>query len=215
MRMALVIYQVLNAYNYLNKKSMNFYLLGILNLPTGIKPNPDDLISINEFNKTFFNLKSHHEFSVGSDILVGTALGTTFNLPTKVTKRVPKDSMDILPEESRKEELKAYYGQGYSLDLYSRYDLTDFLILNANLAYNFKNRDKYTGSKFSDYSLLSNNTDSKSFTIKMGLTFNTSKWFMQHRFSFPFMINYYYSDVLAGVNVIRQSRQEISILLFF
>lgn len=207
--------QILSAYNYLNKQPMNFYFLSTLNLPTGIEPNPDDLISLNEFNKLFFNLKSYHNFNVRPNLILGTALGTTINLPNKITKRVPKDSLDILPEEDRKEELTVYYGNGYSLDLYSQYDLMDFLTLEGNLSYNFKYKDRYKGRKFSDYSLLSNNTSAKSFTVKMGITFNTSKWFMKHKFSFPFMINYNYSDVLAGLNAIRQSRQEISILLFF
>ena len=209
--------QVLNIYNYFKTYSMNFYLLSVLNLPTGKDPNPNDLMSINIFDRTYIDLKSHHEFNLDTKIVVGTSLGVLLNLPDKVKKRVPQRTLDILPEQKNTETLKRKIGNGLSLGLYSRYNVTDFLTFDTNLSYGTKNMDYYSGEKFapSKYSLLSNNSNSKSFTVKLGLTFTTSNWFIKRNFSFPFMLNYTYSDVLAGVNVARQARQEASILLFF
>ena len=208
--------KIFSFYNYFNRSPWYFTLMTTINLPTGPKDDPDDLVDFPNFAQTGIELKTHHQFQVSNRFTLGSALSYYYIMPDRLVKRVPKDEDDILPEADRKEFLYRNLGDEISVETFGNFNAMNFLSFNVSLALFLKGSDYYLGDRLGyDYSLLSTNTKGQWVEGKVGVSFSSIPWFKAGKFPLPLMISYNYSDVLYGHNVHREVRHEASLLLFF
>ena len=208
--------QVFSFYNYFNKPPWNFTLMTTVNLPTGPKDDPDDLIDFPNFAQTGIELKTSHQFQVSNQLVLGSALSYYYIMPDRLVKRVPKDEDDLLPEEDRKEFLYRNLGDEISVETFGTFNAMDFLSFDVSLSLFLKGSDYYLGDRLGyDYSLLSNNTKGHWVEGGVGIRFSSIPWFQRGKFPLPLILSYNYSDILYGHNTHREVRHEASLLLFF
>ncbi len=208
--------QLLTFYEYYQTTYWNNYLQLMFNLPTGPQDDPDDLMDFPNFHQTGFRLKNHHDVRPYRRWTLGFAYSYFWKIQDTTVKRVPENEDDILPDEDRKESVTRDLGDIVTLDIYTKYGLTDFIYVNAGIEMAHKAKDEYSGSNPDwDYDLLERDTEANWIGGKVGLTFTTVDWYKSGRFKMPFMISYNYSDILDGKNVPKQVKHEGSLLLFF
>ena len=208
--------QIFSIYNYLNKYPWRFYLTTTLNLPTGPKDDPDSFIDFPEFAQTKILLKTHHEFQASNRLLLGSSLSYSWKMSDRLVKRVPKSTLDIIPEESRKEFLYRNLGDEVSIEAFGKFQATKFLSFDISASLSLAATDQYLGERPEyDYSILEDNTDKYWINGKLGIHFSSIPWFKSGRFPLPFIVSYNYSDILYGQNKPREVRHEASLLLFF
>ena len=61
----------------------SFTLITTINLPTGPKDDPDDLIDFPNFAQTGIELKTHHQFQISKRFSLGSALGYYYVMPDR------------------------------------------------------------------------------------------------------------------------------------
>ena len=208
--------QIFSFYNYFNRSPWDFTLMTTINLPTGPKDDPDNLIDFPNFAQTGIHLKTYHQYQISNQFSLGSALGYYYIMPDRLVKRVPKDENDLLPDENRKEFLYRNLGDEISVETYGIFNAMEFLSFDVSLALFLKGSDYYLGDRQGyDYSLLSDNTKGHWVEGKVSVNFSSIPWFQRGQFPFPFIFSYSYSDVLYGHNTHREVRHEASLLLFF
>ena len=208
--------QIFSFYNYFNRYPWSFTLMTTINLPTGPKDDPDDLIDFPNFSQTGIHLKTHHQYQISKQFSLGSALGYYYIMPDRLVKRVPRDEDDLLPDENRKEFLYRNLGDEISVETYGIFNAMEFLSFDFSLALFLTGSDYYLGDRQGyDYSLLSDNTKGHWVEGKVGVSFSSIPWFSRGRFPLPLILSYSYSDVFYGRNTHREVRHEASLLLFF
>ncbi len=209
--------QIFSIYNYFNRSPWNFYFMTTVNLPTGPKDDPDNLVDLPNFAQTGVLFKSLHQFQASRRLTLGGALSYNWKLPDMAIQRVPTHEDDILPDEDRKEFLFRNIGDILSLEAFSNFRINSFLSFDMALSLSFKNSDRYNGDRLDyNYSLLERETNSKAHWLngRLGVHLSSISWFQKGNFPLPFVLSYNHSDIFYGRNVRREVRHELSLLLF-
>ena len=208
--------QIFSFYNYFNRPPWDFTLMTTINLPTGPKDDPDNLIDFPNFAQTGIELKTRHQFQVSDHLTLGSTLGYYYLMPDRLVKRVPEHEDDLLPDEDRKEFLYRNLGDEVSVETFGIFNAMKFLSFDVSLTLFLKGSDYYLGDRLGyDYSLLSDNTKGHWIEGKVGINFSSIPWFKSGKFPLPLIFRYSYSDILYGHNTHREVRHEASLFLFF
>ncbi len=208
--------QVFSFYNYFNRPPWNLTLMTTINLPTGPKDDPDNLIDFPNFAQTGIELKTHHQFRISNRFILGNALSYYYIMPDRLVKRVPEHEDDLLPDKDRKEFLYRNLGDKISVETFGTFNAMDFLDFDVSLALFLKGSDYYLGDRLGyDYSLLGDNTKGHWVEGKVGISFSSIPWFKRGKFPLPLIFSYSYSDILYGHNTHREVKHEANLLLFF
>ena len=92
---------VSGVYKYYSGDSWKLALRPFIQLPTGTKPDPDDLESFATGGQPAVGLYSIHDYTLAKDITLTSSVGYQANIPDNLVMRVPLGPTDILPGPDR------------------------------------------------------------------------------------------------------------------
>lgn len=182
-------------------------------LPTGPRYDADDLMSLNQFGRT----------SIENSLVFGVPLAGrwTFRgygsllvpLPDQVTMRVPKDELDTLPDSSQKQDVTRVLGVRRSLGGELELQVSRALSIGGGYEYAMKDQDRYSGDGRTD--LLSKDTSATAHRVRGTVMYSTVPAFKRNEIAVPAQAALDISDTFAGLNVERQTKAELTLMLFF
>lgn len=183
-------------------------------LPTGPAYDPDDLVAINTFGRTALENSLAVALPLGSRVTMLPYTSLLLPIPDRVAMRVPKDDQDTLPDEDQKQFVTRTMGPtftvGSEIELVAGRDVS----LKAGYEALWKAEDRYTDG-YGRTDLLSQNTNSQAQRVKAQATYSTVNAFKKGLIPIPGMVTGEISDTVAGINIERQLRAEMSLMLFF
>lgn len=184
-----------------------------LTLPTGPKDDPDDLMSINAFGRTVFDntLVLARPLSAVMTVVPYGSLSVT--LPDRVTKRVPKNEDDVLPDANSKQDVVRFISPSMTLGSDIRYRLSDIWNVSGGLEGTLKGSDHYSGEGRVD--LLARNSDAYVARVRGGVGYSSVDQYKAGKAMIPGRLSVDVSDTIAGRNIERQLRTDFSATLFF
>ena len=207
--------QIFSVNEYFKTNLLGFFLYTTLNVPTGPKDDPRDLLDIPHMHQWGLQAKSHHDLKLHPRWKIGVAGGYHLKFPDRQTRRVPTASDDWIPGPERTETLQRNIGDELTVDLYSQYKFNDAFSVSLLGQRGWKGQDTFRGKNNWNYSFLEQNTEASWWRGQLEVAFSTVDWFLQKKFAIPFSVSYIYSDILSGVNIPRQLRNELSLMFFF
>jgi hypothetical protein len=182
-------------------------------LPTGPKDDPDDMMALNSFGRT----------SVANTLIAARSLGSGWSVlpytsleipvPDKVTKRVPRDENDTLPDASSKQEVMRWLGPTLSLGAELRWSFLDRWEVRSGALEAVKAEDQFSGAGRMD--LLSQGSDSSVTRVRSGVTYSTVDDYRSKLALVPGKVTLDITDTVAGRNIERQLLTELSAMIFF
>lgn len=204
-------------HRYLLHKGDNwsFMYRAHINLPTGPQDDPDNLIDLPLFHKSFVDSAIVSQYRIGN-WKFHNSLGYVFHKTDSVDKRVPSSVNDILPGPERTESLDRKLGDIFKYEFNFSYEHKEKYNFALGMQKEWKSRDSYSGNFVNrDYSLLSRDTGAELVKMKMSVGYSTVGDFLAKRFPVPLSLSYNFSDIVSGKNVERQNLHEFSIAVMF
>jgi hypothetical protein len=186
-----------------------------LGLPTGPKYTPDDLAAINIFGRTTVNNTLAYSRRLGTAFSAVPYISYLINVPDHVDVRVPGNEDDTLPDASTKENVQRKIGNTATLGGSLVYAQNDAFSLGAGYEVFHKDQDTYQGGRNQRYDLLSKNTVMSGQKVRAEISYSTVKSYFRKASLIPTVLSFEVSDVIAGMNVERQTIQELNVMLFF
>ncbi|WP_253696441.1 hypothetical protein [Bdellovibrio bacteriovorus] len=186
-----------------------------VNLPTGPAYDPDNLAALNIFGRTNINNTIAYSRKMGKSFSLVPYLSYIYNVPDKITARVPLDEDDTLPDLASKEEVNRALGDTTTLGSNLFYEMSDSWTFGGGYEYSTKFEDQFSGTKNSRYDLLALNTEMRAQRVKAEVSYSSVKSYFKKTAVIPMIVSLEVSDVIAGVNVERQLVQELNLMMFF
>lgn len=206
--------QLVSLYRLPTRMSVKPLAKTIFNLPTGAKNDPDDLIDLGTFGQPAIEQQFISSYAPLSWANITGKLGYRWNLPDTIEKRVPVNDADLLPDQTRKENLKRDTGDVKTVGIITNLFWNKWN-LGTGYEYNQKNEDSFEGDRGWNYNLLSEDTASEWLKFRIGLSYSTVKSYLAQQSIAPFILDYEFSDIVQGRNTERQQLHEFSMTLFF
>lgn len=186
-----------------------------VNLPTGPEDDPNNLIDLPLFHRSFVDSALVTQYRIGN-WKFHNSFGYVFHKSDQVDKRVPSSASDILPGPERLETLNRKLGDVLKYEFNVAYDFKQKFGFAAGMQKEWKYSDSYSGSFLDrDYSLLSRDTGAELLKLKLAVSYNTINDFLQKKFPVPLSVSYNFSDIVSGKNVERQNLHELSFAVMF
>lgn len=207
--------QVVSMYKLYEKNEKVLTYQAQVNLPTGPKFDPDDLASLNVFGRTnITNSLAYSQYLIGRLSMV-PYVSYLINIPDTVTARVPLNEDDTLPDANTKEDVTRTLGNIATVGGNLFYEITDSWMVGGGYDYSTKDADRYTGERGTRYDLLATNSASTAHRVKAEITYSSVKSYFKKTAVIPLMVSFQVSDTFSGVNIERQTAQEMNLMLFF
>ena len=207
--------QLVNRFLLYEDPKWAFMYRAHINLPTGPEDDPNNLLDLPVFHRTFIDHAFVSRYTY-KDFKFHNALAYVMQVPDRVNKRVPESENDILPDEDRTENLQRKIGDSLKYEFNSFYQINPDLSLGAGFTKEWKSKDSYRGSyEDRNYSLLSRNTSVESLKFQGTLSYSTVDRFLRKKFPIPLSLSYSYSDLVSGKNVERQLTHELNLAVMF
>jgi hypothetical protein len=197
-----------------NVSSVAVHILTI-SLPTGPAYDADDLLALNTF----------HEFSVENKLAfvqnifyyldIIPTLSAKYVLPEQITARVPKNSGDVLPDQSSKELITKNTGLTVEIGLNLQSSVTDQFKLGAGYNMGQKQKNSFSTSGKGDTSVLAEKTNTKWQKVNAEISYTTVNSYLKSKKFIPMIVSFSVYDTIAGENVERRLGQELNMTLFF
>lgn len=185
-----------------------------LTLPTGPAYDPDDLVALNTFGRTAIENGLAVSVPLHARVTMIPYTSLLLPVPDRVAMRVPKDAEDTLPDEAQKQFVTRSLGPtltvGSEVELVAGRDVS----FKAGYEMLWKAEDRYDGGD-GRTDLLSQNTKSQAQRVKAQATYSTVNAYKKGLIPIPGMVTGEISDTVAGINIERQLRAEMSLMLFF
>ena len=207
--------QLVSFYNLFSQDKISLIHSAYLGLPTGPKYDPDDITALNISGQTSLENGVTFAYNMDHGFTFMSTLSYLYNLPDQITKRVPRNEDDILPNDATKESVHRATGSKTTLKNELAVKFNDKYKVGIGHGYAIKNSDSYSGSNGSRYDLLTANTNSQEQTASLSLSYDTVKSYFKKQAVIPAIISYDLSSAFAGQNIERKVIQEISFILFF
>lgn len=205
--------QIASLYRLKNRGSWSaLYQLG-LTLPTGPKDDPNDLMAVNAFGRTVVDNSIVLARRLDSHWTVLPYASLSVTLPDRVDKRVPKNEDDVLPDASARATVTRFSGPSLGVGSELQYTVNRSWSLKGGLEGVSKARDRYLGDGRVD--LLSTNSDCDVARIRGGVDYSSINEYRAGRALIPSRVALDVSDTVAGRNIERQLRADVSAALFF
>ncbi len=208
--------RILTKFQALNNEKNRLTLTGGVTLPTGRDQNVNKAVDIiSGDGQTDIVLGADYDFLLNEKLTLTVGTLYTLQLPDRNAERIPtrvdsKLSADIDQVTKRK------LGDIWMLAGAASYGYKGF---QAALGYNFqvRQRDRYTGDKFSDsrYYWLGEDTKQRMHAALASLGYNTIHLFKQKKFPVPLAVALTHTRVLGGENVVNDSLYAVDMSLFF
>lgn len=208
--------QLVSFYRLSANRSSSSLLQTTLTLPTGPKYDSDDLLSANTWGRTSIENTLIFGFQTTRRLSLNPYAGINIFIPDQVQRRIPRNEYDNLPAANQKETTQRQLGAGVKVGIDSNYDFTRAWSAGLGAEHQSKAKDNYSGpGENYRYDLLSEETDSTSSTLKALLNFSSVAAYRAKQALLPGIISIGISDVIAGKNVLKETRTELSTMLFF
>ncbi len=186
-----------------------------LQLPTGPKYDPDDLLALNMSGQTSLENVVSYAYTTNLGIKLIPSVAYLHYLPDQIVKRVPVNEDDVLPDESSKETVTRQSGSRWTYKAEAEYLYKDKFKFTAGYAITDRANDGYSGSHRSRYDLLEKDTWAKEQIASVGIAYDAVNSYFKKQSLIPFIISYDISDVIRGQNTVRKLIQEINFIMFF
>ena len=207
--------QLATLYQFYNNKRLAVLSKTIFNLPTGPKDDPDDLTDLTSFGTSSVDQAGLVTFMVTPKFRLSAMLTLRYNLPDKITKRVPTSDGDALPDASTKEEVTRKTGDMATLSFTTNNWFFNRWSAGVGVDIGAKMADTYSGDRGTRYDLLSSGTDQTFARVRAGITYDTITAYLAKKAFMPAQITYTFSDTIRGRNTERQVLNELWFTMFF
>ncbi len=187
----------------------------LLNLPTGPQDDPNDLADLNSFGRSAWENSLLMNVNVFHRFVLAIKGGYKWAIPDRVRVRLPLNANDTLPGTDRLTHVERNIGDSINLGGSLSYSFSNGLGLALGFDNAFKGRDTYSGDLIGDYSLLAENTQSRSHRIAYEINYDTVALYLAKKALVPIMVALNFSDTIRGQNVERLSQTEVTATLFF
>lgn len=182
-------------------------------LPTGPKDDPDDLMALSVFGRTVIGNTMVAARLIARGLTFLPYAGVDVAMPDKVTKRVPKDENDSLPDQDSRQEMSRFVAPTLKAGGELKWLVGDRWEINYAVDASAKGIDHFSGSGRTD--LLEKDTDSEVFRVRGGFGYSTIEDYKLKKSSAPGRVALEVTDTVAGRNIERQLKTELSATLFF
>lgn len=191
---------------------------GETTLPTGTPPHPDKALDIPTGDGQWdVGAGVIYDYYVTRDkaLRANTYVGYVAQLPDEIERRLPTSEYDSLSRD--KELLERDLGDIYSAGAGLTYQFASGLNFGAAYGFQFQERARYEGSKFSRhrYSLLEAGTLQAMHSATAGVGYSTVELFKQKQFALPLQLNLAYSKPFKGRNVVKNELLAFEFVMFF
>jgi len=149
--------QLVSVYKMYDSGESKLIHQATLTLPTGPEYNSDDLLALNTFHKTSLENTFGYSKIVGSFLTASPYVNFRYVMPEEITVRVPKNSEDVLPDQSSKDQVMLEEGFTTEIGTKFDFDLSQDFKIGTDYKFGQKNADKYSDSAKGDTSVLVKN----------------------------------------------------------
>lgn len=186
-------------------------------IPYGYKYNTSDFIDF-RLNDNSLGLKQGlgYDYNLNETSLLGLYGSYHYRSPFKMDYRVPRTQSDPMSSDIE-EDLSIKYGDQVDITTQYTYKWNSLLSNYINLRYIYSFKDSYQGSDFSQdrYSILEQDTDSKSLSAQVGVSINTISSFIAQKFILPIDLNIQYSKTLYAQNSFDADWVSLNLMVFY
>ena len=204
-------------HRYLLHKGVHWSLMlrAHLNLPTGPEDDPNNMIDLPLFHRTYLDTALVTQYKIGKWSF-HNSFGMVLQKEDRVKKRVPTSENDILPDEDQTEDLRRKVGDTLKYEFNLGYSFREKYAFAIGMQKEWKYRDQYNGSfPDRDYDLLARDSGAELLKLSLATSYNTIQDFLKKRFPIPLSLSYSYSDIVSGKNIERQNLHELSLAVMF
>lgn len=187
----------------------------LVNLPTGPKDDPDDLVDLASFGKTAWENSILANITLWERVVFALKSGYRWTIADRAKVRVPLNRKDTLPGKDRLAWVDRDLGDTFNVGGSISYNFSSEWILALGLDHMEKTKDIYSGSLNGDYSLLSKDTAGFSQRIQYELSYDSVSQFLRKKALIPMILALNFSDTYNGKNVERLMQTEMTATLFF
>lgn len=206
--------QLVSAYRHSDWGSLQHATQVYVGLPTGPKPDPNDLTDVETFHRLSIRPNWVWARSLSARTGILGQVSYQMILPGSIEKRVPLHEGDHLPDQSQTMKLKEDLGDSWATTFAVGFKNTTNLTTTIGLTYEEKAKDEYSGASSSLY-LLEKNTERKAYVAKFEVFYSSVKDYFNKTAKIPGDITYELSRVMAGENIENEIRHDFLFRIFF
>lgn len=208
--------QLVSLFRFQSSRTSSSLLQTTLTLPTGPKYDTDDLLAGNIWGRTSIENTLVFGYQAGRRLALNPYAGLNIFIPDQITRRIPKNEYDTLPALEQKKTTNRQLGSSVKVGLDANLDITRAWSGGVGGEYLTKAQDKYSGpGEGLRYDLLSEETESSAATLRALINYSSVAAYRAKKALLPGIISFGISDIVAGKNVYKETRTELSTMLFF
>tara|TARA_R110000868_G_scaffold132380_3_gene343223 strand:+ start:43778 stop:44944 length:1167 start_codon:yes stop_codon:yes gene_type:complete len=182
--------------------------------PTGREDSPDILQDISFGDGQWDNF-----IEVGGDYKLTDDLSldawTRYTLQYKFKKNVRQPENKDFPMTEKKGISEIDLGDKILLGTQINYSIDDQWSPSLNYIFEYKAKDNYSSNSPTADAINESNTELRSHTVRLGISYSTLELFKQKKFILPGAINFAIQSVLGGKNTPKYERADLEFRLFF
>lgn len=186
-----------------------------LNLPTGPQADPDDLADLENFGRYSLKALWLGQKPLVKKVNIITSASYMFVPTQSITKRIPLNSSDMLPDENQKMTVDENVGDSLGVSAGFDYIINQRWDVASTLGYEHKLKDTYSGDPDGRGRFLEKGTSRSAEIAKIQVTYSSVQDYLNKKALIPSLVAYEVSKTLAGSNVENQTTHEITLSLFF
>jgi hypothetical protein len=207
--------QIVSLVQMNKEETFSTQLKTLLSIPTGEGDDPDDLADLGAFGYTAIENQLLGNYVPRRNWQVAAKVGYRYTLPDRVSRRVPTREDDSLPGPETKMTVNRRSGDAVFGGGSVTYAVNRELDVGIGWEFTRKGADSYSGSAPVRYDLISNQVDSASDRVRIGISYSTIESFFAGQSMLPSIIAYEFSDNFNGRNTERMAVHELWLQLFF
>lgn len=207
--------QIVSLVQMNKEENFSTQLKTLLSVPTGNGDDPDDLADLGAFGYTAIENQLLGNFVPRKNWQLAAKVGYRYTLPDRVSRRIPTREDDSLPGPETKMTVDRRSGDAIFGGGSVTYAVNRGLDIGVGWEFTRKGADSYSGSAPVRYDLISNQMDSSSDRVRLGISYSTIESFFAGQAMLPSIIAYEFSDTFNGRNTERMAVHELWLQLFF
>jgi hypothetical protein len=207
--------QVAGLYQFYKKDNTSLLSKTILTLPTGPAPDPNNIADPGLTGNTAITEEGIVNYRLLPKLKLSAKIAYEYMIPDKVQERVPTSAQDTLPAQNTIETVNRKTGDTVTEAFGANYQLARRWTTGVGYEFDQIGADQYSGSQGSNYALLATDTGGSAQVASLNVSYDSLSAFLAKETFLPTVITYSFSDTVAGVNVPRQTINELWITMFF
>tara|TARA_R110000868_G_scaffold104087_5_gene286270 strand:- start:486 stop:1652 length:1167 start_codon:yes stop_codon:yes gene_type:complete len=182
--------------------------------PTGREDNPDILqdISFGDGQWDSF-IEFGGDYKITNDLSIDA--WTRYTRQYKFNKNVRQPENQDFPMTDKKGMSEIDLGDKILFGTQLNYSIDDQWTPSLNYIFDYKGKDSYSSNSPTADAINESNTELRSHTLRLGISYSTLELFKQKKFILPGAINFAIQSVLGGKNTPKYERADLEFRLFF